>query len=194
MRLKRSKRRDSSRYFATSIGRWQGVGGQNPITSPLARLRRGRLPRSAGVQFGSAAGGLAGSRVCPVPGRGQDRTGSRRERAPLAHSGFSVDQSVFLISFGYAPSDQFPSCQPGAVLTSSWPADSSSRMASARAVLLFDDPVRRSQGVCRRNPSDAGTSEEPPTDRLLGHGRATASHYPDGGICRPPRIVSRRVV
>lgn len=35
-----------------------------------------RLPASARVRHGAAAGGLAGSRVCPVPGRGQDPAGN----------------------------------------------------------------------------------------------------------------------
>ena len=39
---------------------------------------------SARIGPGPPARGLAGSRVCPVPGRGQDRAGSGREHADLA--------------------------------------------------------------------------------------------------------------
>ena len=40
------------------------------------------------IRSGPVARGLAGSRVCPVPGRGQDRAGSRREHAHLAAQWF----------------------------------------------------------------------------------------------------------
>jgi len=61
----------------------------HPCATHLRRVyTRGRFSGVAPVRYGATVGRLAGSGLRAVPGRGEDRTGSRREHAQLATQQF----------------------------------------------------------------------------------------------------------